>query len=520
MDDGGARNRKSSAYASRTTEEDIDMADEKELGADDFENPEGEKPTHRGIVRRILRRVKLCVMYCVNAVLFLVLYMLRKIERRQKRKKTRLLPESEYLKRRVHVDQGTSREHDCENDDSDDNNDNTTIRATTVAAVASTSKSGMTITNNNYFYSLGRQRSLQATRGNSSNNFNSEGPNQQQPRQRFARQRSRTNSDDIVAYELGQDGHEDQYELMYATRLEYVRVKFRHFLGHIFHSAVSKVDHFMTYVFRYRSVFALVSSASSSSLSEVSQLFRRLYKNAWILLNWQQYVGREAFINMVSNVSFCDTGEHVTNRSTTMDGSNTMASSNIAGRRRKTLVLDLDETLVHAQMKRPVDGYDLELNVHSDNAFNTFFVSKRPHLDAFLRCVSKWYRIVIFTASSQRYADPLIDAVDQYKVVEARFFRESCIQKGGQFIKDLTVVEPDLRNVILLDNTPSAYAMHAENGLPIEAWFNDPYDEHLLDLLPLLYGLHFLQDVRSILSLRITNGMLHQQLKMNTVASC
>ena len=42
----------------------------------------------------------------------------------------------------------------------------------------------------------------------------------------------------------------------------------------------------------------------------------------------------------------------------------------------------------------------------------------------------------------------------------------------------------------------------AENAVPIESWFDNPADEELLNLLPLLAALRHVDDVRSILSMR------------------
>lgn len=40
------------------------------------------------------------------------------------------------------------------------------------------------------------------------------------------------------------------------------------------------------------------------------------------------------------------------------------------------------------------------------------------------------------------------------------------------------------------------------NGIPIEGWINDPHDEALLDLLPVLDSLRFTSDVRRVLGIR------------------
>jgi TFIIF-interacting CTD phosphatase-like protein len=68
----------------------------------------------------------------------------------------------------------------------------------------------------------------------------------------------------------------------------------------------------------------------------------------------------------------------------------------------------------------------------------------------------------------------------------------------------VTAVEPDLRRVILVDNSSMAYANHQDNGMPIQSWLDDEHDEALLELLPVLDALRFVSDVRSILSLKGT----------------
>ncbi|GBB89218.1 hypothetical protein RclHR1_01590023 [Rhizophagus clarus] len=167
----------------------------------------------------------------------------------------------------------------------------------------------------------------------------------------------------------------------------------------------------------------------------------------------------------------------------------------------KTLILDLDETLIHSTSRGSrADAHMIEVMV--DNHACLYYVYKRPHVDHFLKKVSEWYKVVIFTASMPEYADPVIDWLDPNKnLICNRFFRQSCTNRNGAYIKDLTIVEPDLSKVCLIDNSPISYAMQQENGIAIEGWISDPHDEALLDLLPFLDALRFTEDVRSILSL-------------------
>jgi len=170
--------------------------------------------------------------------------------------------------------------------------------------------------------------------------------------------------------------------------------------------------------------------------------------------------------------------------------------------KRKTLILDLDETLVHSTIKA-VTHHHITVDVLIDGMTCTFYVIKRPHVDLFLKKVAEWFDLIIFTASMQQYADPLIDQLDTNKLVKGRLFRESCLAKEGNFVKDLSLIGQDLATTIIVDNSPIAYSHNKENALPIDNWMGDnPQDDALLNLLPFLNGLRFTSDVRSILSLR------------------
>ncbi|TQS31709.1 hypothetical protein Golomagni_08003 [Golovinomyces magnicellulatus] len=132
-----------------------------------------------------------------------------------------------------------------------------------------------------------------------------------------------------------------------------------------------------------------------------------------------------------------------------------------------------------------------------------YWVNKRPYCDEFLRRVCKWYNLVIFTASVQEYADPVIDWLEaERKFFSARYYRQHCTYRQGAYIKDLSSVEPDLSKVMILDNSPLSYLFHEDNAIPIQGWINDPTDNDLMHLVPLLEGLQYVHDVRALLALR------------------
>ena len=84
---------------------------------------------------------------------------------------------------------------------------------------------------------------------------------------------------------------------------------------------------------------------------------------------------------------------------------------------RKTLVLDLDETLVHSTFNPPKKGEglpDMVINVQWDNGErDKVFVRVRPYAYKFLNKMAQIYEVVIFTASILNYARPLIKKLDK-----------------------------------------------------------------------------------------------------------
>eukprot|EP00741_Cyanophora_paradoxa_P010444 tig00000037_g10099.t1 len=164
-----------------------------------------------------------------------------------------------------------------------------------------------------------------------------------------------------------------------------------------------------------------------------------------------------------------------------------------------TLVLDLDETLVHATTEKE-GRYDVAFPVHFNGVDYDVFVRKRPHLDLFMERCSRAFEVVVFTASQRVYADKLLNILDPHRnLVRHRVFRDSCVLVEGNYVKDLACLGRDLARTVIVDNSPQAFALQPDNGVPIESWFEDPADAELLRLLPLLDALASAPDVRPLL---------------------
>ncbi|WCJ27327.1 SCP1-like small phosphatase 4 [Euphorbia peplus] len=165
-----------------------------------------------------------------------------------------------------------------------------------------------------------------------------------------------------------------------------------------------------------------------------------------------------------------------------------------------TLVLDLDETLVHSTLEYCEDA-DFTFTVFFNLKEHTVYVKQRPHLHTFLERVAEMFEVVIFTASQSIYAAQLLDILDpDQKLISRRVYRESCIFTDGSYTKDLTVLGLDLAKVAIIDNSPQVFRLQVNNGIPIKSWFSDPSDCALISLLPFLETLVNADDVRPIIA--------------------
>lgn len=170
-----------------------------------------------------------------------------------------------------------------------------------------------------------------------------------------------------------------------------------------------------------------------------------------------------------------------------------------------TLVLDLDETLVHSTLEH-CDDADFTFTVFFNMKEHTVYVKQRPHLHTFLERVAEIFEVIIFTASQSIYAEQLLDILDpDGKLISRRVYRESCIFSDGSYTKDLTVLGVDLAKVAIIDNSPQVFQLQVNNGIPIKSWFDDPSDCALISLLPFLETLVDADDVRPIIANRFGN---------------
>ena len=135
-----------------------------------------------------------------------------------------------------------------------------------------------------------------------------------------------------------------------------------------------------------------------------------------------------------------------------------------------SLVLDLDETLVHFKIN------------NEDDSEGTLQI--RPGIMPFLDSVGKYYELIVFTAATQDYGDLLIDAIEENNVYfEHRFYRQHTVIIGNDFVKDLNRIGRPIDKIIIVDNMPQNFRLQRENGINIKAFWGEDVNDNALEEL-------------------------------------
>jgi len=167
---------------------------------------------------------------------------------------------------------------------------------------------------------------------------------------------------------------------------------------------------------------------------------------------------------------------------------------------KKTIIFDLDETLVHC-----IDDID---STPCDQVISVTFptgetvqagINIRPYALECLQKANEHYQVVVFTASHKAYADVVLDILDPHnKLIQYRLYRDHCIRtEEGIYIKDLRIISNrQLKDIIIVDNAVYSFGYQLDNGVPIIPFYDDKSDEELMHLIYYIDCLAKCADVR------------------------
>ena len=150
----------------------------------------------------------------------------------------------------------------------------------------------------------------------------------------------------------------------------------------------------------------------------------------------------------------------------------------------KTVVFDLDETLIHCN-----DSTDEKCDVVLAIKFPTgeiidAGINIRPYAKKLLQTLNKHFEVIVFTASHCCYANVVLDYLDpDQKLIQHRLFRKNCVQtEDSVYLKDLRVLLADdrkIEDIVLVDNAAYSFVLQVENGVPIIPFYNEKSDQEL-----------------------------------------
>jgi len=167
------------------------------------------------------------------------------------------------------------------------------------------------------------------------------------------------------------------------------------------------------------------------------------------------------------------------------------------------LVLAMEDTLVHTTWDRR----------------NGYRVAKRPGVDEFLEAVIPYYEVVLVSELPFAVGSEMMYNLDRGRQVHHHMIcREGLCRSGrNNWIKDLSYLNRDLSQVIVIDSNPNALSRNKENLCQVKKYTNPDEqrkDTELVDLHPFLYTLATQRnpDFREVLK-RYGNNEVAEQYK-------
>lgn len=171
------------------------------------------------------------------------------------------------------------------------------------------------------------------------------------------------------------------------------------------------------------------------------------------------------------------------------------------------LILDLDETLIHAT--------EMELAYPADFKLDRYFVYQRPFLRAFIDEMKEYFQLAVWSSASDDYVQAISDKIftpdDQLRFVWGRSrctyrrnFEAANLRNYSdhyQYIKVLKKVKKlgfDLTRILIVDDTPHKAQANYGNAIYPKPYEGDPVDYELQLLAEYLKRLSEATNVRKI----------------------
>jgi CTD small phosphatase-like protein 2 len=166
---------------------------------------------------------------------------------------------------------------------------------------------------------------------------------------------------------------------------------------------------------------------------------------------------------------------------------------------KKTVVFDLDETLVHCCESASEGQVTITVPFPTGEMVKAG-INIRPYAREVLMSANQDFEVIVFTASHRCYADEVLNYLDpKGTLIHHRLYRENCIVTDGVHMKDLRVLgSRRLQDIVIVDNAAYSFGYQLDNGIPIISWYSDPSDKELFNLMHYLKVLSAVDDIRTV----------------------
>lgn len=168
--------------------------------------------------------------------------------------------------------------------------------------------------------------------------------------------------------------------------------------------------------------------------------------------------------------------------------------------KKRLLILDLDETLIHSA--------DHRLSNNTSVKVGYWYVYPRPGLVPFLRDISAHYKLAVWSAAEESYVNTMIDEVIPDDIVfEFIWGRSRCTRridtetKVEYYEKNLKKVKKrnySLDDIIIVDDIPENASKNYSNLVAVKPYFGEESDNQLPKLFHYLKYLSTKESMRSI----------------------
>ena len=164
------------------------------------------------------------------------------------------------------------------------------------------------------------------------------------------------------------------------------------------------------------------------------------------------------------------------------------------------LILDIDETLIHASPAR--------LTRAADFSVGPYYVYSRPYLQEFLTACGAAFAVGIWSSASADYVQAIVQTILPAELSPAFVWsRERCVHRfdaerhDTYFVKDLKRVKRlgyDLDRVLIVDDTPQKLERNYGNAIYVRPYVGQAEDNELRQLNTYLESLSARKNVRAL----------------------